>query len=207
MSLHYTDSLEKLLKQQGEHALALSRAHEDSQRWCAKWNTRLQLPTIILSSLAGFFSATTDMIPQVVLGGVSIGVAIIGSVQSYLSFAKRSESHRNTSLSYARIHRILSTELTLTRAERTPAQKLLEQLRTEIETLSETAPILPEAVKRQFRAEFRELHDFTLPPALNGLDAISIAPEPGRGEGGRVGQVGQVGQVETPSGIRVGIVV
>jgi len=176
--LHYTDSLEKLLKQQGEHALALCRAHEDSQRWCAKWNTRLQLPTIILSSLTGFFSATTDMIPQTALGGVSILVAIIGSIQSYLAFAKRSESHRNSSLSYARIHRLLSTELTLTRAERTPAQKLLETLKTEIETLSETAPILPLAVKGEFSKSFKGIEGYALPPTLNGLDPIVIAPEP-----------------------------
>lgn len=175
---HYSDSLEKLLKQQGEHALALCRAHEDSQRWCAKWNTRLQLPTIILSSLTGFFSATTDMIPQTVLGGVSILVAIIGSIQSYLAFAKRSESHRNSSLSYARIHRLLSTELTLTRAERTPAPKLLEMLKTEIETLSETAPILPMAVKGEFGKHFKGIEGYALPPSLNGLDPIQIAPEP-----------------------------
>lgn len=178
MTLHYTDSLEKLLKQQGEHALALSRAHEDSQRWCAKWNTRLQLPTIILSSLTGFFSAATDMIPQQALGGVSILVAIIGSVQSYLAFAKRSESHRNTSLSYARIHRMLSTELALTRAERMAAEKLLETLKGEIETLSETSPILPEIVKMKFKESFKGMEGYALPPSLNGLDPITIAPEP-----------------------------
>lgn len=176
--LHYSDALEKLLKQQGEHALALSRAHEEAQRWCSKWNTRLQLPTIILSSLTGFFSAAPDMVPQMALGGVSITVAIIGSIQSYLSFAKRSEAHRNTALNYARIHRILSTELSLPRAERTPAYKLLETLKTEAETLTETSPILPEAIKGAFKLQFKDLAGFSFPPALNGLDPISIAPEP-----------------------------
>ena len=176
--LHYSEALEKLLKQQGEHSLALSRAHEESQRWCSKWNTRLQLPTIILSSVTGFLSATTDMVPQVALGAVSITVGIIGSVQSYLAFAKRSEAHRNTSLSYARIHRVLSTELSLPRAERTPASKLLETLKAEAETLSETAPILPEQVKASFKKSFKRVEGFALPPSLNGLDPIAIAPEP-----------------------------
>lgn len=196
-TLHYSDTLERLLKQQGEHALALARAHEDAQRWTANWSTRLQLPTIVLSTVTGFFSATTDMIPQIALGAISISVAIISSVQSYLSFAKRSEAHRATSLNYSRIHRLLHTELSLVRSERTPANKLLELLRTETETLSETAPILPQAVKDLFKKNFSSSGGCALPPSLNGLDPIHIAPESGVTPTPKVA-------LQAPTGIKIG---
>ena len=181
--IHYTDALEKLLKHQGEECLALRWAHDESQRWCSTWDARFQIPSIILSFLSGTGAVGSQtLLPfdggMMVVGFISVLVGIMGSVQSYLSFARRAEAHRIAALSYERLHREIALELSLPRSERSPPEKLIERLRQEIDTLNETAPLLPETIKVKFKAHFPDLGAYNLPPSLNGLDPIEIAPEP-----------------------------
>lgn len=181
--MEYHTTTEDLLKRYGEEALALSVAHGYAQQFCSRWDSRFQIPSIILSFLSGTGAVGgQSLLPfeggMILVGFVSVFVGILGSVQSYLAFARKAEAHRIAALSYEKLHRELSIELSLPRAERQPAGKLLEKLRSEVDALSETAPLLPEAVKQRFKQTFKGLADYNLPPALNGLDPITIAPEP-----------------------------
>jgi hypothetical protein len=181
--IHYSSALENLLKAQGEECLALRWAHDEAQRFCSRWDSRFQIPSIILSFLSGTGAVGGQaLLPfeggMILVGFVSVFVGILGSVQSYLAYAKKGEAHRIAALNYERLHRELAIELALPRAERQPAEKLLEKLRAEIDTLNETAPLLPDSVKAKFKENFKELGDYNLPPSLNGLDPILIAPEP-----------------------------
>lgn len=177
--IHYSPALEQLLKATGEECLALRWAHDESQRWCAAWDSRFQIPSIILSFLSGTGAVGgTQLLPfdggMILVGFVSVFVGILGSIQSYLAYARKAEAHRIAALNFERLHRSISIELALPRSERQPAAKLLEVLRSEIEALSETAPLLPEAVIHKFKTRFPELGDFNLPPSLNGLDPVVV---------------------------------
>lgn len=177
--IHYTDALENLLKATAEECLALRWAHDESQRWTSSWDARFQIPSIILSFLSGTGAVGgTQLLPfdggMILVGFISVFVGILGSVQSYLGYARKAEAHRIAALNFERLHRDISIELALPRSERKPADKLLESLRTDIEALSETAPLLPEAVIRKFKTRFTQLGDFNLPPSLNGLDPVLV---------------------------------
>ena len=181
--MEYHVTTEDLLKRYGEASLALSVAHGYAQQFCSRWDARFQIPSIILSFLSGTGAVGGQaLLPfeggMILVGFISVFVGILGSVQSYLAYARKAEAHRIAALSYEKLHRELSIELSLPRAERQPAEKLLEKLRTETDALSETAPLLPESVKARFKETFKGLEHFSLPPALNGLDPIAIAPEP-----------------------------
>jgi hypothetical protein len=177
--IHYSDSLEQLLKATAEECLALRWAHDEGNRWCASWDSRFQIPSIILSFLSGTGAVGgQSLLPfeggMILVGFVSVFVGILGSVQSYLGYARKAEAHRIAALNYERLHREIAIELTLPRSERKPADKLLEKLRAEIDTLNETAPLLPEVVIAKFKQRFPNLQDYNLPPSLNGLDPVVI---------------------------------
>lgn len=178
-AIHYTAALENLLKATAEECLALRWAHDESQRFCSAWDSRFQIPSIILSFLSGTGAVGgTQLLPfeggMILVGFVSVFVGILGSVQSYLGYARKAEAHRIAALNFERLHREISIELALPRQERQPADKLLEKLRAEIDTLNETAPLLPEVVIVKFKQRFPNLQDYNLPPSLNGLDPVVV---------------------------------
>ena len=167
------------MRKSAEQAQALSWVHEASQRWCATWNTRLMFPSIILSSLVGLGSVgSASILPfdgsSTLIGLTSGLVAILQTIQNYLAFAKRSESHRIASLAYAKLHAYLSLQLSLPRNERKKADEVIEYVKVETEKLSDVAPLIPQAMKDSFRKRFGNIEDYSIPCILNGLEKVTI---------------------------------
>ena len=179
---HWTEPLELLVRKSAEHALALSWVHEASQRWCASWNTRLMFPSIILSSLIGVGSVgSSEILPfsgaSTAVGIASITVGILQTIQNYFGFAKRSESHRITSLQYSKLHAFLSLQLSLPRKERKRASEIIDTVRDLQDKLSDVAPLIPSTVKSMFHKRFGNIDDFSIPCILNGLEKVSITTQ------------------------------
>jgi hypothetical protein len=182
--VHYSDSFERVLKQNGEQFLCLSKAHDSAQRWTATWNTYLTIPTIILSGLSGLGAVGSDsLLPfngsSTLVGMLSFLCATLQTISSYFSFASRAANHRNAATQYAKLHSLIALELSLPRNERLDAEKLLELIKDESSRLLEGAPQLPMAVKREFKAEFKE-SKVSVPAVLNGLEPIEIVVTPPR---------------------------
>lgn len=178
---HWSDSLEQLFKREGENFLCLFRVHEDAQRWCASWNTRLTMPAIVLGGLTGLGAVGADQIlpftgSSVLIGFCSFAVTTIQVILDRLKFAGRAEAHRQTALAYSRLHRVITFELSLPDKERLPPSKLMNMIKEESDRLSEIAPVLPTHLITQFKKQFSEstVHK---PPELNGLDEIIITKD------------------------------
>ena len=176
---HWTEPLEKIVRKCAEHSLALSWAHEASQRWCASWNTYLFFPSVILSGLVGVGSVgSTTMLPfqgaTTLIGLVSFATATLQTIQNYFAFAKRAESHRISCLQYSKLHAYLALQLSLPRCERKAASEVIDFLQMETEKLSDVAPLIPLPVKREFHAKFGELDDYSIPYLLNGIERVQI---------------------------------
>ena len=181
--IHYSEALERLLKREAEKALALRWAHSEAQRHCSTYDRYLQIPSIILSFLSGTGAVGSDtLLPfsggMMVVGFISVFVGILGSVQSYLDFSKRAEGHRIAALNFEKLHRTISIELALPRSERESPEKLIDRVKKEVDSLSETSPLMPTAIKEKFKQQFHDLEGIALPESLNGLSAVDIAPEP-----------------------------
>ena len=175
--VHYSESFEVVLKKNGEQFLCLSKAHDAAQRFCANWNTRLTIPTIILSGLSGLGAVGSDsLLPfthaTTLVGLVSFVCATLQTISSYFSFASRAANHKNASIQYAKLHSHISLELSLPRKERMPAEKLLELIKDESSRLLESTQQLPAAVVAAFKLE--KTQDVSVPPILNGLEPITI---------------------------------
>ena len=180
--IHYSSSLELVLKKSAEHFLCLSKAHDSAQRWTASFNTYLTIPTIVLSGLAGLGSVgSQNFLPfpraDILIGMVSFTCATLQTVSSYFAFSSRSANHKNASIQYAKLHQLLSLELSLPRAERMDPEKLLDLIKDETARLLDTAPQLPKAVLEEFRKEYGSVVDVSIPYILNGLEPVRIVTE------------------------------
>jgi hypothetical protein len=176
--IHWTNPLELLVKKEAERSLALRWAHDESQRWCASWNTRLTFPSILLATIGGAGSiGAQSLFPfdgsSTLIGIISLTVGFLQTIQNYLKFASRAESHRISSLAYGKIHSHLSLQLSLPRSERQVASDTILYITTESERLAEIVPQIPLAIKDKFHKRFGN-SETAIPTILNGLEAVSI---------------------------------
>lgn len=180
--LLYTAELEKMFSEEGERAQGLAWLHYQAAEIFLKKNTRLALPIIVLSTLAGTAStASTSLFPNpqianVCVGALSIFVGILGTVQAYLRYSQLAETHRMTSISYAKLNKFIQVEMTLNRKDRIRAADLLKMVRDQLERLLETAPPIPPPIVAEFKIRFKDsVANVALPDITNGLRSIKAA--------------------------------
>lgn len=181
VEVEWSDQLEEILAQEGERCRGLAWIHVRAETMTAAYNTYVQVPVIILSTLAGTASVGSTTLfdgdtktSSIVIGLVSIGVGIMNTLGGFFAFAKRSESHRIAHLSYSKLFSKISIELSLPRRERTSAESLLLHVRETMERLAETTPNCPPSITADFNKNFADKIDVALPIEVNGLHKISI---------------------------------
>jgi hypothetical protein len=169
----WNDALEQVVKKEAEQAECLYWLHNKAAGWAQVRNDAIQIPVIVLSTVTGFFSATTDLVPPLALGGVSICVGILGTLNSYFKFSQRSENHRMISLLYLGLYKTIEIELALPITQRTDAATLLKDLRQSMKQIAEQSPPIPDSIVKLFKHNFKD-NSTSRPIIANGLDAIRI---------------------------------
>jgi len=181
--IHWNEQLEQILSREGERALCYSWLHNKAQARVSRFDTNIALPVIVLSTIAGTGSIASESLfngsqtASVIIGSISLTVGIMNTVSNYFSFAKRSEAHRISSLTYAKIHKFIVIELSLPRKERMKAKDMLKVIREQLERLSEISPQIPDAIIGIFNEKFHDQKDVSKPEITNGLDPISVYVE------------------------------
>lgn len=176
-NLEYNPAVESLIKGIGEKALSLSWLHNRSQKYYAYWTNVLAIPTIVLSTIAGAgsigFGSSADV--SMALGGVSIIVSIISTLNSYFAFAKRAESHRLTAISYSKLYLQISIELSLPRKKRMNVKDFMKTVSEQIQRLNEIQPQVPDIAIGEYNKKFvNEPPTISRPEIVNGLVDIKI---------------------------------
>jgi hypothetical protein len=172
-------ALESVVRKEGEQAAALFWLHNEASTWATRRADWIQIPSICLATITGFFSATSDLVPPVAIGAASVLVGILGTVNSYFKFSQRAEGHRITSLFYHKFYKTIETQLALPISQRRNAEEFLRELRDEMARVSEAAPTIPEVVIEKFKRKFPD-GQTSRPIIANGIDPIHIFKEPPR---------------------------
>jgi hypothetical protein len=188
--IQWNSQLERILSEEGERALCFSWLHNQSHKRYTGLNIYITLPTIIMSTLAGTASIGSQTLFQnnidlsnYVVGTVSITVGVLNTVSSFFGWAKRSEGHRISAMTYSKIHRFILIELSLPRKERMAAKDMLKTVRDQLDRLEETSPAIPDSVINMFKSKFGETTPGVSKPEItNGLDPISVFVENGETE-------------------------
>jgi len=180
--VEWSSQVEDILAAEGEKCRGLSWIHTRCETEMSRFNTFIQVPVIVLSTLAGTASVGSATLfagqttaSSIAIGLVSISVGIMNTLGGFFNFAKRAESHRIAHLHYSKIASKISIELSLPRLERISAESLLNYVRESMERLAETTPLAPEKILHNFNTEFKELkNEIAMPPETNGLHKIKV---------------------------------
>lgn len=182
-NISWNSQLERILSDEGERSLCFTWLHSKSEKYYSRLSTYINLPVIILSTLAGAGSiGSQDLFSgaraaNVVIGTISLSVATLNTISSYFGWTKRSESHRIAATTYAKVHRFIQIELALPRSERIAAKDMLKVVRDQCDRLQETSPQIPDIVIEEFKNRFgTTTPDVTKPEITNGLDPIHVHP-------------------------------
>jgi hypothetical protein len=178
--VEWAQPLEELLAAEGEKCRGLAWLHNRAEKKYSSYNTRISLPVIILSTLAGTASVGQSSLfgsPSIsgpVIGIVSITVGILNTIGSYFSWAKRSEGHKVANLTYSKLYRFICIEMSLPRSQRMRARDFLKTIRDQTDRLGEICPDIPPDIIALFNKEFKDYQNVKKPEITNGLEKISI---------------------------------
>lgn len=176
-NITWNSAIENLIKGLGEKALSLSWLHSRSEKRYTYLNNYLAIPAIVLSTVTGAgsigFGSTADV--SLAMGGISILVSVISTLNSYFSFAKRAEAHRITSISYSKLYLQISIELSLPRKKRMIVKDFMKTVSEQIQRLNEIQPQIPDKVIIEYNRKFKdEPNTISRPEITNGLVDIKI---------------------------------
>jgi len=180
--ISWNSQLETILSDEGERALCFTWLHSKSEKHYSRLSTYINLPVIVLSTIAGAGSIGSSSLfnsspaASIVIGTISLGVATLNTVESYFGWSGRSALHRIAATTYAKIHRFIQIELALPRSERIAAKDMLKIVREQCDRLQETSPQIPDNIIAEFKARFSKVDDVTKPEITNGLHPIHVHP-------------------------------
>ena len=173
--IKYSFQLEQLLKDEAEIAESLSVLHRMSYVRYNTFSSIVSIPIIVISSMTGYMTAL-DLgwdNSSVFLGSLSILVGFIRSIEAYFGWGKRSESHRISSLQYAKTNKLIAVELALQSGDRIAAKDLLNIIKQDLQTLAEYAPMLDDTVIERFKTVYGK-YPTKKSNLTNGLTTIYI---------------------------------
>lgn len=174
MSLEYQQDIEKLFKEEAEKAEGMSILHQKSYKKYSYYSVWINIPVIVLSSLVGFLS-TIDMFSDqnYMIGGLSIFIAIIKTLDSYFSWTQRSENHRMMGLAYIKISKFIQIQLSLERRFRIRAEDMLKMIQNDLQNLRESENVIDDDIIASFNLQYKD--ETSAKPAIcNGLSKIEI---------------------------------
>jgi hypothetical protein len=184
IEVEWSSQLEDIIAQEGERCSGLAWLHTRAEIMMGKFNSYIQVPVIILSTLAGTASvgsatlfANNTTASSIAIGLVSIGVGILNTLGGFFAFAKRTEAHRIAHLNYSKLASKISIELSLPRSERIKAELLLNHLRETMERLAETTPNCPQSIIKEFNEKYETEKTIALPVEVNGIHKIDVYRE------------------------------
>lgn len=178
-SLH----LETYFKRVGEQSQSYHYLHKRSEALYSFRSTFIDLPVIILSTIAGTLSIGSSSLfgtgnergASVGIGLLSLTVGVLNTIGTYFSWSKRAEAHRISSIEYAKLYRFIQIEMGLPRHERMAPADLLKLVRETYERLTEISPLIPPPVLNEFKLKFRSYQGrVATPTEANGLIEITV---------------------------------
>ena len=182
VDIAWNPSLEAYFTSTGEKAHCFAWLHKRAEETFSRKTVVIDLPVIILGVLNGATSIGSKSLfgdseyASVAIGAVALLTSILNTIGSYFAWARRAESHKQSSLQYAKLYRFLSIEMSLPRHERMSPGDLLKYVRQEYDRYAETSPLIPPGVIEMFKSRFagEEYRDIAVPEETNGLSAIAV---------------------------------
>jgi len=147
------EELHTLMDEWFQHAEKSQNCHYDAGLFYERFFLALGIPVIVLSALTGGSEILGKIGPDV--GGViSLCIAVIAGLQTFLKFSQRSERHRVAGARYGGIKRSLEeAKITLTDSSE-GAKTELHVIKKKLDSLASECPSLPKRIRRKYDLNF-----------------------------------------------------
>jgi hypothetical protein len=179
-NISWNDALEDMIGAEGEKCGGLAWLYIEAERYYGKMNTYIALPVIVLSTVTGFLSGSSQLIfndpsaSSIGIGGVSLFTGVLSTIGSYFAWAKKTEGCRISALQYRKLQKFITTEMTLPKSERIRAKDMLKMIRETVERLLETSPAVPEHIIKLFNLKFKNDNEVSHPEMTQGIAKVKI---------------------------------
>ena len=168
--LKWSKQHEKILIDWADKAMCYRWLHSKANRKYYKLNAVFTIPVIIISTLTGTANFAQDKFEEgtqreyavMTIGSLNILAGIITTIHQYLKISELNESHRVSCVAWDKFFRNLKVELAKPRDERVPVFQLLKWAKEEFDRLTETSPIVPQNIIKEFLSSFKKKEDFHL---------------------------------------------
>ena len=177
---------EALLKKWGEQAASYRILHNRAYRKY-KWLTAIfTIPVIIISTLTGTANFSQGTIVQIypsfemylplMIGALNLISGIITTIGQFLRVSELNEAHRNSSISYGKFARNISTELSLPPNERTySGLDFIQICRNEMDRLIEQSPEIGMEIITKFEKN-KKFKNIIKPEVINISSIVPYKP-------------------------------
>jgi hypothetical protein len=174
-NIEYNDSVETILKENGEECESLGILHRMSYEKYNYKSNLLNIPVIVLSSAIGFITGIEIAYDKmnIILGIGSVFVGIIKSIDSYFQLSARASTHRLGALQFSQINKKIAIELSLPREQRINAKDMLNIIKTDIKNLNDIMPLIDDDIIQMYNKKYHE-NNVKKPNIVNGLSEIRI---------------------------------
>jgi hypothetical protein len=182
-TINWSSNLEEYLKSISEKSMCLSILHKKSEKKYSNKAYYIDLPVIILSTLCGsaslsassLFGKENEKISSTIIGCLSLTAGLLNTINSYFSYGRRAENHKNSYLEYNKLGRFISVQLGLPRMERITAKDLLKLVNDNYNRLLEMSSNIDDDLIKKFKKKYKEYKTLiSFPDEVNGLTEIKI---------------------------------
>jgi hypothetical protein len=173
----WTKELEQLMADWADKAACYRWMHEKTSLLYSGRDRLFNIPVIILSGLTAGANFALNSITgddkdmqkwaQLGLGGASLITGIIQTFMNFYGYAKGSEAHRVSGISWGKFSRLLCIEMNLHPDERMDALNFLKMFRVELDRLIEQSPPIPQNIIDEFNAMFKNAN--VVKPEITGI--------------------------------------
>jgi hypothetical protein len=178
--ISWNNTLEDMIAQEGEKCSGLAWLYGESERFYEQHNNWIALPVIILSTVTGFISGSSQLLfPNPTAASVGVGLAslatgVLSTVGSYFAWAKKTEGCRISALQYSKLQKFIAIEMSLPKNERIQAKDMLKMIRETAERLMETSPAIPIVILERYKEKFSEDIEIAHPEITNGIHKLTV---------------------------------
>lgn len=148
---------EEMLAEWGDIAQCYKWLNTETYKYYKNVNSYLTIPCIVCSTISASASFGIPNVPieyQYILpffiGGITIGLGVITTVQQFYRFSELKEVHRILAVGWDKVARNIRIELSKSPAERTDARHFIKFARIEFERLMENSEIIPDCIIEKF---------------------------------------------------------
>jgi len=154
----WTPKMEELLQDWHKRVYAAQTAYYEVAEQFRRWNYRLGIPVVIVSSLVGtaVFTGLSEANGwlKLLVGSVSILAAVLASLQTFLKFGENATLHGAAADWFAAIRRDIEEVLALPPEMRGKPKTCLDSIRQEMNKAGQKSPELSERLWKRVSRHF-----------------------------------------------------